>query len=139
MLNRQITMGRLTATPELRCTQSGVSVTTFTLASQEDRKLEDGSIPTDFVDCVAWRETAEFITRYMQKGRLIVVEGRPKARKYTDKNGSNHKVVELHVDRAYFTDNKPQNGSQDSPPQNDAEAEGAGNFVELSDDADLPF
>ncbi len=139
MLNKQITMGRLTADPELRYTPNGVAVTSFTLASPEDRKREDGSTPTDFVDCVAWRDTAEFVSRYMQKGRLVVAEGRPKARKYTDKNGSNHKVVELHIDRIYFADSKPQNGSQDSQPQNDAIPEGGGDFVELNGDDDLPF
>ena len=77
MLNKQITMGRLTADPELRYTPNGVAVTSFTLACPEDRKLQDGSTPTDFVDCVAWRESAEFICRYMQKGRLVVAEGRP--------------------------------------------------------------
>lgn len=139
MLNKQITMGRLTADPELRHTPNGVAVTSLTLASPEDRKLQDGSVPTDFVDCVAWRETAEFICRYMQKGRLVVAEGRPKARKYTDKNGSNHKVVELHIDRIYFADSKPQNGSQDSQPQNETMPEGGGDFVEISDNDDLPF
>lgn len=139
MLNKQITMGRLTADPELRYTPNGVAVTGFTLASPEDRKREDGSTPTDFVDCVAWRDTAEFVSRYMQKGRLVVAEGRPKARKYTDKNGSNHKVVELRIDRIYFADSKPQNGSQDSQPQNDAIHEGGGDFVELNGDDDLPF
>lgn len=139
MLNKQITMGRLTADPELRYTPNGVAVTSFTLASPEDRKREDGSIPTDFVDCVAWRDTAEFVSRYIQKGRLVVAEGRPKARKYTDKNGSNHKVVELHIDRIYFADSKPQNGSQDSQPQNESIPEGGGDFVELNGDDDLPF
>lgn len=139
MLNKQITMGRLTDNPELRYTPNGVAVTSFTLASPEDKKREDGSTPTDFVDCVAWRESAEFVCRYLQKGRLVVVEGRPKARKYTDKNGSNHKVVELQVDKIYFADSKQQNGSQNSQPKNDEAPEGAGDFVEMNDDGDLPF
>lgn len=139
MLNKQITMGRLTDNPELRYTPNGVAVTSFTIASPEDKKREDGTTPTDYVDCVAWRETAEFVCRYMQKGRLVVAEGRPKARKYTDKNGSNHKVVELQIDKIYFADSKPQNGSQSSQPKNDSAPEGGGDFVELSDDDDLPF
>ena len=139
MLNKQITMGRLTDNPELRYTPNGVAVTSFTLASPEDKKREDGSTPTDFVDCVAWRESAEFVCRYLQKGRLVVAEGRPKARKYTDKNGSNHKVVELHIDKIYFADSKQQNGSQNGQAQNDEAPAGAGDFVEMNDDGDLPF
>lgn len=138
MLNRQITMGRLTSNPELKTTQSGVSVCSFTIASEEDIRREDNTRDTDFVDCVAWRQTAEFISRYMQKGRMIVVEGRPKTRKYKDKNDVTHKVTELRVDRAYPADSKPQNGSQESQPKNYAEPEG-GDFVEINDDTDLPF
>lgn len=141
MLNKQITMGRLTADPELRYTPNGVAVTSFTLACPEDRKLQDGSTPTDFVDCVAWRDSAEFICRYMQKGRLVVAEGRPKARKYTDKNGSNHKVTELHIDRIYFADsnkNQNQNNSQDG--QSYVATEGGADFEEINtSDEDLPF
>ncbi|MBQ7795438.1 MAG: single-stranded DNA-binding protein [Lachnospiraceae bacterium] len=118
MLNKQITMGRLTADPELRYTPNGVAVTSFTLAC---------------------RESAEFICRYMQKGRLVVAEGRPKARKYTDKNGSNHKVVELHIDRIYFADsNKNQNNGQDG--QSYVAPEGGADFEEINtSDEDLPF
>lgn len=136
MLNEQITMGRLTATPELKRTASGIPVTSFTIASDEDRKREDGTVPTDFVDCVAWRGTAEFICKYMTKGRLIVVKGRPKARKYKDKNDVTHKVVELVVQDVYFCDSKrvEDDGSpQPAPPA-------ASDFAELTDDdSELPF
>ena len=136
MLNEQITMGRLTATPELKRTASGIPVTSFTIASDEDRKREDGTVPTDFVDCVAWRGTAEFICKYMTKGRLIVVKGRPKARKYKDKNDVTHKVVELVVQDVYFCDSKRSEDAgspQQAPPA-------AADFAELTDDdSELPF
>ncbi len=137
MLNEQITMGRLTATPELKRTASGIPVTSFTIASDEDRKREDGTVPTDFVDCVAWRGTAEFICKYMTKGRLIVVKGRPKARKYKDKNDVTHKVVELVVQDVYFCDSKR---SDDASTQQQAAPSAAEDFAELTDDdSELPF
>lgn len=137
MLNEQITMGRLTATPELRRTASGIAVAAFTIASDEDRKREDGSVPTDFVDCVAWRQTAEFVCKYMTKGRLVVVSGRPKARKYKDKNDVTHKVTELHVRDIYFADSKR---SQEAAADGSAQPAPVGDFAELADDdSELPF
>ena len=99
MLNRVILMGRLTADPELRKTASDLSVTSFTLAV--DRNYGKGADrQTDFINCVAWRQTAEFISRYFSKGRLMAVEGSIQVRNYTDKNANKRQAVEVLVDQA---------------------------------------
>lgn len=140
MLNKQITEGRMTSNPELKTTPAGVSVCTFTVASDEDTKREDGSRVTDFIDCVAWRRTAEFAARYLTKGRLIIVEGRPKPRVYKDKNGTTHKVTELRVDNIYFAESRKET-SQSPADQGAAAAPGyeSGDFEEITDQGDLPF
>ena len=139
MLNKQITQGRLTATPELKVTPNGTPVCSFTIASDEDIKRPDGTRATDFIDCVAWGPRAEFVSKYLEKGRMVVVEGRPKPRIYKDKNETTHKVTELRVDSVYFADSKrdteQSNDTQDTAaPYTDGSA-----FVEYSDDEDLPF
>lgn len=139
MLNKQITQGRLTATPELKQTQSGTPVCSFTIASDEDIKREDGTRATDFIDCVAWGPRAEFVCKYLTKGRMVVVEGRPKPRTYKDKNDVTHKVTELRVDSVFFADSK-KDADQSSDGQNYAAPNiGAGDFVEVPNDEDLPF
>lgn len=145
MLNKQITEGRLTGNTELRMTPSGTPVTRFTIASDEDVKREDGSRDTDFIDCVAWRQTAEFVEKYLTKGRLVIVEGRPKPRKYKDKNGTTHKVTELRVDNVYFADSKTEgNRRDDQTPQaqntaGTAPATAPGFDEVLENDDDFPF
>lgn len=105
MLNRVILMGRLTADPELRKTASDLSVTSFTLAV--DRNYGKGANrQTDFINCVAWRQTAEFISRYFSKGRLMAVEGSLQVRNYVDKNENKRQAVEVLVDQAFFADSK---------------------------------
>ena len=105
MLNRVILMGRLTADPELRKTASDLSVTSFTLAV--DRNYGKGADrQTDFINCVAWRQTAEFISRYFSKGRLMAVEGSLQVRNYVDKNENKRQTVEVLVDQAFFADSK---------------------------------
>lgn len=105
MLNRVILMGRLTADPELRKTASDLSVTSFTLAV--DRNYGKGADrQTDFINCVAWRQTAEFISRYFSKGRLMAVEGSLQVRNYMDKNENKRQAVEVLVDQAFFADSK---------------------------------
>ena len=105
MLNRVILMGRLTADPELRKTASDLSVTSFTLAV--DRNYGKGADrQTDFINCVAWRQTAEFISRYFSKGRLMAVEGSLLVRNYVDKNENKRQAVEVLVDQAFFADSK---------------------------------
>lgn len=142
MLNKQIVMGRLTKHPELKTTQTGVSVCSFTIASDDDVKRADGTRDTDFVDCVAWRGTAEFVSKFMEKGRLIVVEGRPKTKRFEDKNGVSHKTVEIRVDSVYFADSKPApNNEQTAPTPAPATVPSApADFVEADgEDEDMPF
>lgn len=105
MLNRVILMGRLTADPELKKTASDLSVTSFTLAV--DRNYGKGADrQTDFINCVAWRQTAEFISRYFSKGKLMAVEGSLQVRNYVDKNENKRQAVEVLVDQAFFADSK---------------------------------
>ena len=107
-LSRTIVMGRFSADPELKTTGSGVSVCSFTLACDRDYKPKDGDRETDWIDCVAWRQTAEFVEKYFAKGRMAVVEGRLQTRTYEDKDGHKRKVTELVADNVYFADSKKE-------------------------------
>ena len=106
MLNHIVVMGRLTADPELRRTQSGTAVTSFTLAVDRDFKAENGERETDFIPCVAWRGTAEFVQKYFSKGRMAVVSGRLQIRSWTDKDGNKRKAAEIVAENVYFGDSK---------------------------------
>ena len=107
MLNRIIIMGRLTRDPELRHTQSGTAVASFTLAVDRDFKnKQSGEKETDFIDVVAWRQTGEFVSRYFTKGRMAVVEGRLQIRDWTDKEGNKRRSAEVVADQVYFGDSK---------------------------------
>ena len=107
MLNHITIMGRLTRDPELRRTGTGVAVTSFTLAVDRDfGKNENGEKETDFIDCVAWRQTGEFVGKYFAKGRMAVVSGRLQIRSYTDKEGNKRRVAEVVADNVYFGDSK---------------------------------
>ena len=130
MLNHIVLMGRLTADPELKRTPNNVAVTTFTLAVERDFKTQDGSKETDFFSIVAWRNTAEFVSKYFSKGRMAAVEGRLQTRKYQDKDGNNRTVTEVVADNVYFGDSKNNAGSS-----NPAFAE----MDEDEDDENLPF
>lgn len=103
MFNKAILMGRLTATPELKNTPNGVAVTTFTLAVERSRGKEK---KTDFIDCVAWRGTAEFVSKWFSKGRMLGIVGEINTRKYTDKEGNNRTAFEVVADEAFFTGEK---------------------------------
>lgn len=116
MLNRTIMMGRLTRDPELRKTQTGTPVCSFSIACERDFKTANGEKETDFFDCVAWRQTAEFVSQYFTKGRMVVVEGRLQNRSWTDKEGNKHRTTELIVDNAYFGDSKPKDAGTGEPP-----------------------
>ena len=109
MLNHIVLMGRLTRDVELRTTQSGVSVASFTLACDRDFGGRDGEKETDFIDCVAWRSTADFAAKYFSKGRMAVVSGRLQIRPWTDKEGNKRYSTEIVVDNMYFGDSKPEN------------------------------
>ena len=107
MLNRIVLMGRLTRDPELRHTQTGTAVASFTLAVDRDFKDKStGERSTDFIDVVAWRQTGEFVSRYFTKGRMAVVEGRLQIRDWTDKDGGKRRSAEIVADNVYFGDSK---------------------------------
>ena len=107
MLNRIIIMGRLTRDPELRHTQTGTAVASFSLAVDRDFKDKStGERTTDFIDVVAWRQTGEFVSRYFTKGRMAVVEGRLQIRDWTDKEGGKRRSAEVVADNVYFGDSK---------------------------------
>lgn len=139
MLNRITITGRLTQDPELRTTQSGISVTSFSIACQRDYKNANGDRETDFFNVTAWRATAEFVTQYFSKGSLITVDGRLESRKYTDKDGNNRVAIEIKADNVYFGESKGDGQPAAAP------TEGSGNFVpdfsivEDEEDDDLSF
>ena len=112
MLNHIVVMGRLTRDPELKRTESGLPVTRFSIACDRDFKDRNtGEKQVDFVDCVAWRTTAEFVAKNFAKGRMAVVDGRLQSRKYTDKNGQNRVAWEVLANSVYFGDSKPDGGN----------------------------
>ena len=165
MLNHITIMGRLTRDPELRRTGSGIAVASFTVAVDRDFGGRDGGErETDFIDCVAWRQTGEFVSKYFTKGRMIVVSGRLQIRSWTDKDGNKRRTAEVVADNCYFGDSKrdSDNGSSyggntyggNSYGGNSYSAPAGGNFGGYSapasapasdfamlddDDAQLPF
>ena len=107
MHNHIVIMGRLTRDPELRRTGSGIAVASFTVAVDRDFGGRDGGEKeTDFIDCVAWRQTGEFVSKYFTKGRMIVVSGRLQIRSWTDKDGNKRRTAEVVADNCYFGDSK---------------------------------
>ena len=116
MLNHITIMGRLVRDPELRRTGSGVAVASFTLAVDRDFTGKDGAKETDFIDCVAWRQTGEFVSKYFTKGRMACVSGSLQLREWTDKDGNKRKQAEVIADNIYFADSKNAADSGDSRP-----------------------
>ena len=158
MLNHITIMGRLTRDPELRRTGSGIAVASFTVAVDRDFGGRDGGErETDFIDCVAWRQTGEFVSKYFTKGRMIVVSGRLQIRSWTDKDGNKRRTAEVVADNCYFGDSKRDGDSGSAYGGNNfanAYAAPSGNFGGYSapagnpasdfamledDDAQLPF
>ena len=150
MLNKIFIMGRLTRDPELRRTQSGTAVTSFTLAVDRDFKSQFGEKETDFIDVVAWRSTAEFAAKYFTKGRMAIVEGRLQIRPWTDKEGNSRRSAEVVADNIYFGDSKRDNagdvGGYSAPAYTapaggySAPVGGPSGFAEIDEeDGDLPF
>lgn len=129
MLNKIFIMGRLTRDPELRRTQNGTAFTSFTLAVDRDFKNADGTNDTDFIDVVAWRTTAEFVSKYFSKGRMAVVEGRLQLRDWTDRDGNKRRNAEVLADNIYFGDAKKDADSG-------AKKYAGGQFVEVDEDFD---
>lgn len=118
MLNKIVLMGRLTRDPELRRTDSGIAVASFTLACDRDYSGKDGAEKqTDFVDIVAWRHTAEFVSKYFAKGRMAVVSGRLQIRLWTDKEGNKRRSAEIVAESVYFGDSKRDGNGQQSGQQ----------------------
>ena len=115
MLNHIIIMGRLTRDPELRYTQSQTPVASFSLAVDRDFKNQDGSKDTDFIDCVAWRATAEFVSKYFTKGSMAVVSGRLQLRDWTDRDGGKRRSAEVVADNVYFGESKRDNAGGGQP------------------------
>ena len=152
MLNHITIMGRLTREPELRRTGSGIAVASFTVAVDRDFSGRDGGErETDFIDCVAWRQTGEFVSKYFTKGSMIVVSGRLQIRNWTDKDGNKRRSAEVVADNCYFGESKRNSegnayggntyggnsygGGYSAPAQNPAS-----DFAMLDDDdAQLPF
>ena len=149
-------MGRMCSDPELRQTQSGISTCRFTVAVNRRFKNENGEYDADFISCVAWRQTAEFVSRYFSKGSMIAVSGSLRTGKYQDKNHSDvtHYTTDVYVDNVEFTGEKKQQGTtsnyqppqQQRPPQQNAQPEqqsiqfgDLSDFEEILSDGDVPF
>ena len=147
MINNVVLMGRLTAVPELKTTQSGISTVRFSVAVERRYNKQGEDRQTDFIDCVAWRQTAEFVSKYFNKGSMIAVEGSIQTRNYEDKNGNKRKAVEVQVDNVSFCGSKGETGTgggnpnldvlkdkveQFNAPQNNS------SYTDIPDD-DLPF
>ena len=147
MLNHITIMGRLTRDPELRMTQSQTQVASFTLAVDRDFGGRDGGEKqTDFIDCVAWRQTAEFVSKYFTKGRMAVVSGRLQSRKWQDREGNNRTSWEVVADNVYFGEGRRDgDAGENTRSYSGYEAPKAApktenTFVELGDeDGELPF
>lgn len=149
MLNHIVVMGRLVRDPELRHTQTGIPVAQFTVACNQDFKNKNtGERDTDFIDCVAWRSTGEFVSKYFSKGRMAVVEGRLEIKDWTDKEGNKRCTAQIKVDSVYFGDSKHKdNGTAaDSPAAESSNNYGAPSgygsgpsdaFLEYEDDEEL--
>lgn len=119
MLNRISIMGRLTRDPELRRTGSGIAVASFTVAVDRDFTEKDGQRETDFIECVAWRGTGEFVSRNFTKGKMIVVSGRLQIRKWNDKDGNKRSTAEIVADNVYFGDSRKEDGGYTGMIPND--------------------
>ena len=137
MLNRIIIMGRLTRDPELRHTQTGTAVASFTLAVDRDFKDKStGERSTDFIDVVAWRQTGEFVSRYFTKGRMAVVDGKLQTNTWTDKDGNKRSSLEVVADSVYFGDSRKSEGNA---PESEFPEQNGQEFSEVDDDGELPF
>ena len=141
MLNNIIIMGRFTRDPELRRTGSGTAVTSFSLACDRDFKSQSGDKETDFIEVVAWKNTAEFVSKYFSKGRMALVDGRLQIRDWTDKAGNKRTTAEVVADNVYFADSK-RSESNDNQKENFNALSGrlSDDFVPISEeDGEIPF
>ena len=147
MINNVVLMGRLTSVPELKTTQSGISTVRFSIAVERRYNKQGEERQTDFIDCVAWRQTAEFVSKYFNKGSMIAVEGSIQTRNYEDKNGNKRKAVEVQVDNVSFCGSKGETGTGGGNPNLDVlkdkveqfnAPQNGGSYTDIPDD-DLPF
>ena len=138
MLNHITAAGRLTKDPELRRTQNGVAVASFTIACDRDIKDASGNKQTDFIDCVVWRNTAEFVDKYFTRGRMVIVSGRLQMREWTDKNGNKRRNAEILAENVYFGDSKREVENTEKSETKEAEQTVDFDQVEIDDD-ELPF
>jgi single-strand DNA-binding protein len=148
MLNNAVIMGRLVADPELRTTGSGISVSSFTVAVDRRFNRQGEDRQADFIDIIAWRQTAEFVCKYFRKGSMIAVQGYIQTRMYEDKNGNKRKAVEIVAENAFFCESKQSSGESDySAPVSNSESPASfmqGSIedfeeIALSADKSLPF
>lgn len=141
MLNRVTITGRMTADPELKKTNSDISVIGFSIACERNYKKSDGEKETDFFNVVAWRSTSEFVGKYFRKGALITVDGHLQSRRYTDKEGNNRVAIEIVADSVYFGNSKNNNsGSESDVNNNDAFVPNLGSDTDNTNaDIDFPF
>ena len=147
MINKWIGIGRLTADPELKQTQSGVFTCTVNLAVQRDYSDGNGERQTDFICVVAWRQTAEFLCKYFRKGSMIAVVGELRTRTYNDKRYPDvkHYVTEVYADKVSFCGGKNESGGNNYPapaqtaPQTPAQVPNLDDFEQIGNDSDLPF
>ena len=152
MLNCAVIMGRLVADPELRTTTSGISVISFRVAVDRNFVRQGEERQADFIDVVAWRQTAEFVSRYFRKGSMIAVQGSIQTRNYEDRNGNKRTAVEIVADNVSFCGSQAESGAsggaaparyeQPARPQQSAPAfatGGTGDFSDIQDDDELPF
>ena len=141
MLNKVVIMGRFTKDPELRRTGSGTAVTSFSLACDRDFKSQSGDKETDFIEVIAWKNTAEFVSKYFSKGRMAVVEGRLQILDWTDKSGNKRTTAEVVADNVYFADSK-RSESNDNQKENFNALSGrlSDDFVPISEEGgEIPF
>lgn len=138
MFNKAILMGRITHNLELKTTPDGLSVLSFRIAVDRAYQAQGEERKTDFFNIVAWRSTAEFISKYFSKGRMIMVEGELQTRQYVDKNGSTQNVVELVVSSAHFTGEKKEQTAAAAPPTS-APTQNNADFADTEIDDDYPF
>jgi single-strand DNA-binding protein len=141
MLNHIVLMGRLTRDPELRHTQQGTSVASFSLAVERDFSSNGGQKQTDYIDIVAWRSTADFVSKYFTKGQLVAVSGRLQIRDWTDRDGGKRRSAEVVADNVYFAESKRnRDGASDGDYSSNYSAPPIEQgFTALEDDGELPF
>lgn len=149
MINKVILMGRLTADPELKQTQSGISCLKCTIAINRQYKSDNGERQADFINVVAWRQTAEFISKYFSKGKMIIVEGSLRNNNYTDQNGVKHYGIDVHADNVAFGESKSSGDSTpgttqttqaaNQPVEDTVSVGDLGDFEDILSDGEPPF